>query len=240
MESLSYTLAFLAGLVSIFSPCVLPLLPVVLGTAVSQHRLGPLALTAGLALSFLGIGLFVAMIGFSLGLDSEKFRIAGSLLLVAAGVVLVWPSLQARLSMAASPITNWVHDQFSGQERSGLSGQFGLGLLLGAVWVPCVGPTLGAASVLAAQGHNLGQVTLTMLLFAIGSVIPLLLLGILSREVLLRWRGRMLATGQGGKAALGIVLLATGALLLSGLDKPLETAILAALPEWLNEFATQF
>lgn len=240
MESLSYTLAFLAGLVSIFSPCVLPLLPVVLGTAVSHHRLGPLALTGGLALSFLGIGLFVALIGFSLGLDSEKFRIAGSLLLVAAGVVLVWPFLQAHLSMAASPITNWVQRRFDGKERSGLAGQFGLGLLLGAVWIPCVGPTLGAASVLAAQGRNLGQVTLTMLLFAIGSAIPLLLLGILSREVLLRWRGRMLATGQGGKTVLGVVLLATGALLLSGLDKPLETVILSAMPEWLNEFATRF
>ncbi len=240
MESLSYTLAFLAGLVSIFSPCVLPLLPIVLGTAVSHHRLGPLALTGGLALSFLGIGLFVALIGFSLGLDSEKFRIAGSLLLIAVGAVLVWPSLQTHLSMAASPITNWVQARFGGKERSGLAGQFGLGLLLGAVWIPCVGPTLGAASVLAAQGRNLGQVTLTMLLFAIGSVVPLLLLGILSREVLLRWRGRMLATGQGGKVALGVVLLATGALLLSGLDKLLETAILTAMPEWLNEFATRF
>lgn len=240
MEPLSYTLAFLAGLVSIFSPCVLPLLPVVLGTAVSHHRLGPVALAAGLALSFLVLGLFVAMIGFSFGLDSEKFRMLGAVLLVVVGAVLVMPPLQARLAVAAGPIGHWAEERFGGQDKGSLAGQFGVGVLLGAVWTPCIGPTLGAASVLAAQGRDLVQVAVTMLLFAIGTAIPLLLLGLVSREAMLRWRGRMLATGKGGKTVLGVVLLATGALLLSGLDKPIETAILNAIPAWLGEFATRF
>src|ERR1700712_3029046 len=98
MEYASLGLAFLAGLASIFSPCVLPLLPVVLGTAVSEHRFGPAVLAAGLALSFLGLGLFVATIGFSLGLDSEFFRNVAALLLLLVGVILMVPALQARLS----------------------------------------------------------------------------------------------------------------------------------------------
>jgi cytochrome c-type biogenesis protein len=240
VESISYTLAFLAGVVSIFSPCVLPLLPVVLGTAVSHHRLGPVALAAGLALSFLVLGLFVATIGFSLGLDSEKFRMLGAILLVVIGAVLVMPPLQARLAVAAGPMGNWADERFGGQDRGSLAGQFSVGVLLGAVWSPCVGPTLGAASVLAAQGRDLLQVAVTMLLFAVGTAIPLLLLGLLSREALLRWRGRMLATGKSGKVILGAVLLATGGLLLSGLDKPIEAAILHVIPAWLNEFATRF
>ena len=59
------------------SPCVLPLLPIVLGTAASEHRLGPVALAAGLALSFVVIGIFVATIGFAIGLDGDVFRAAG-------------------------------------------------------------------------------------------------------------------------------------------------------------------
>jgi hypothetical protein len=79
-----------------------------------------------------------------------------------------------------------------------------------------------------------------MLLFAIGTVIPLLLLGLLSREALLRWRGRMLATGKGGKTVLGVLVLSAGALLLTGLDRLIETAILNIMPGWLIEFATRF
>jgi hypothetical protein len=114
MEFASLGLAFLAGLVSIFSPCVLPLLPVVLGTAVSEHRLGPVALAAGLALSFLILGLFVATIGFSLGLDSELFRAIAAVLLLIVGIVLVVPSLQAQLSLATAPLGNWIEQRFGG------------------------------------------------------------------------------------------------------------------------------
>jgi len=240
MELASLGLAFLAGLVSILSPCVLPLLPVVLGTAVSEHRLGPVALAAGLALSFLLLGLFVATIGLAIGLDGEVFRKLAAVLLLAVGLLLMLPVAQARLALVTAPIGAWTEQRFGGGERKGLSGQFAVGLLLGAVWTPCVGPTLGAASVLAAQGRDLGRVALVMLVFAIGTALPLLGLGLLSREALLRWRSRMLATGTNGKIVLGLVLLATGALVLAGLDKPLEAALLQATPSWIAEFGTRF
>jgi len=89
--------ALLAGVLSTLSPCVLPLLPLVLGAAVSEHRLGPAALAAGLAVSFVAIGLFVATIGFSIGLDAGIFRGVAALLLLAGGVVLMVPRLQQRM-----------------------------------------------------------------------------------------------------------------------------------------------
>jgi cytochrome c biogenesis protein CcdA len=150
------------------------------------------------------------------------------------------PVAQARLALVTAPIGAWTEGRFGNGERKGLSGQFAVGLLLGAVWTPCVGPTLGAASVLAAQGRDLGRVALVMLVFAIGTALPLLGLGMLSREALLRWRSRMLATGTNGKIVLGLVLLATGALVLAGLDKPLEAALLQATPSWIAEFGTRF
>ena len=233
-------LAFLAGCLSILSPCVLPLVPIVLGAAASERRFGPIALATGLALSFTAIGLFVATIGFAIGLDQDVVRALGAVLLIALGFVLLLPSLQAQLATAAGPLSNWVEDRFGGFDAGGLGGQFSLGLLLGAVWGPCVGPTLGAASVLAAQGKDLIQVALTMLVFGIGAAVPLVLLGLASREAMMHWRGRLVGTGKVGKTALGTLLILFGMLIVTGLDKRSETLLVAISPAWLTNLTTQF
>ncbi|MBP2449949.1 cytochrome c biogenesis CcdA family protein [Rhizobium leguminosarum] len=231
-------LALLAGILSILSPCVLPLVPVVLTGAVAEHRLAPLALAAGVALSFTAIGLFVATIGYSIGLDMTVFRTGAAMLLIIVGAVLLVPRLQVGFATAVGPASNWTQSRFRGLSTSGISGQFGVGLLLGAVWTPCVGPTLGAASIMAARGENLGMVTLTMLAFGIGTALPLLLLSTLSREALLRWRGRMMSTASGLKMALGALLILAGAMTLSGLDRTVQAAILDILPNWMLSLTT--
>ena len=235
----SLGLAFLAGILSVLSPCVLPLLPLVLGAAASEHRLGPAALAAGLALSFVIIGLFVATVGFAIGLDAGIFRTGAAIMLILIGLVLMVPAAQTRLAVAAGPVSNWTESRFGGFSTAGLFGQFGVGMLLGAVWSPCVGPTLGAASLLASQGRDLGVVALTMLLFGLGAALPLLLLGTLSREVLMRWRDRMMGLGKGLKAALGLILVATGLMIASGYDKAAETALVNASPAWLTNLTTR-
>jgi cytochrome c-type biogenesis protein len=233
-------LAFLAGCLSILSPCVLPLVPIVLASAASQHRLGPIALAAGLGLSFTAIGLFVATIGFAIGLDQDVLRTFGAVLLIALGFVLLLPSLQAQVATAAGPVSNWVEERFGDFDAGGVSGRFSLGLLLGAVWSPCVGPTLGAASVLAAQGKDLIQVALTMLAFGIGAALPLVLLGLVSREAMMHWRGRLMGTGKVGKTALGTLLIIFGMLIVTGLDKRSETLLVDLSPTWLTRLTTQF
>lgn len=232
--------ALIAGILSILSPCVLPLLPIVLGTAVSEHRFGPIALAAGLALSFTAIGLFVATIGFAVGLDAGLFRAAGALMLVMLGVVLALPSLHARVAAAGGPLSNWTEQRFGGFSPGGLQGQFGVGLLLGAVWGPCVGPTLGVASVMAARGENLGEVAFVMLAFGIGAGLPLIGLGLLSRSRLLAIRSRLMSAGQGVKSALGGILVLVGLLILTGWDKQLEAALVFASPAWLTRLTTSF
>ncbi|MEA1830908.1 cytochrome c biogenesis protein CcdA [Methylobacterium durans] len=236
----SLALAFLAGLLTILSPCVLPLLPIVLGAASSEHRLGPAALAAGLALSFVGIGLFVATIGFTIGLDGDVIRKLAAGLMLALGLVLILPALQTRIAVAAGPVSDWAETRFGGFSTAGPGGQFGLGLLLGAVWSPCVGPTLGAASLLAAQGRDLPQVAATMAVFGFGAALPLLALGWLSRDVLVAWRARLMRAGAGLKIALGLLLTLTGAAILTGLDKRVEAALVEASPDWLNALTTRF
>jgi cytochrome c-type biogenesis protein len=233
-------LALLAGVLSTLSPCVLPLLPIVVATALTEHRLGPVALAAGLALSFVMIGLFVATVGFAAGLDYDLFRSIAAALLILVGGVLLVPRMQLQFAAATGPMANWAQAHAGGFSTSGLGGQFCVGLMLGAVWSPCVGPTLGAASVLAARAENLALVALTMIAFGVGAALPLLAIGLISREALARWRGRLLAAGSVGKALMGVVLVATGALILTGLDKRIETMLVDASPAWLTELTTRF
>lgn len=232
-------LAFVAGVLSILSPCVLPILPIVLGAASSEHRWGPLALAGGLSVSFVAVGLFAATIGYSIGLDTGVFRNVAAVLMIAFGAVLLAPRLQARLASAGAPLANFSGRYVDGTRQDGLAGQMLIGVLLGGVWSPCVGPTLGAAALLAAQGRDLAQVAVVMFAFGVGAATPLLLLGLFSREFLLRWRRQMLSAGNGVKMALGLLFLAVGALVLSGLDKVIETALVNASPQWLTDLTTR-
>ena len=233
-------LAALAGVLSALSPCVLPLLPLVLGAAASEHKWGPALLALGVAASFVAVGLFVATIGFSIGPDGDRFRFIAASLMAVAGLVLIAPPLQDRFSAAVGPLSDRLDRAFRGAPLIAALGPFGMGLTLGAVWSPCVGPTLGAASVLAARGENLREVALVMGAFGIGAAAPLLALGLLSRRLLNRWRGSLLGAGKRGKQALGALLLALGLLILTQLDKPVEAAVLALSPEWLTQLTTRF
>lgn len=237
---LNLALAFLAGVLTMLSPCVLPLVPIILGAAQSKHRFGPAALGLGLASSFTLVGLFVATIGFAIGLDGDLFRRIGGVIMVGVGALLMIPGAQRGLAAAGGPLTGWVHEPMRRLEEKGPFGQALMGLLLGLVWAPCVGPTLGAASVLAAQGENLGMVALTMLTFGVGAALPMVLIGLASRQALARLRGKLGGAGAVGKIVLGALLVAMGLLIFSGLDRMLETWLLDVSPMWLTELTTRY
>lgn len=240
VEALSPLLAFTAGVLSILSPCVLPLIPIIFGSAQNRHPFGPVALAAGLAASFTLIGLFVATIGYSLGLDGDLFRRAGGALLAVVGAVLLVPAAQSPLSLASGSLGSWANRQASGLENWGLGGQALLGALLGLVWVPCVGPTLGAASVLAAQEEHLDRVALVMFAFAVGAAVPLTALGVASRAVQVRMSPGLRRLGTIGKPLFGALLLAFGLLIVSDLDRLAEAWLTQASPDWLIELTTRY
>lgn len=236
----SLVLAFLAGLVSILSPCVLPLLPLVFGAAAGAHRLGPLALACGLVVAYVAVGLVVATVGFEIGLDGDMFRRIAAVLMIAAGAILLLPAAQSRLATAAGPAVGRLSSRFERWSPRHPAGQFGVGLLLGAAWSPCVGPTLGAASALAMQGRDLGRVALTMGVFGVGAAIPLLLLGVVGGHLMVRWRDRLMTAGHGAKIALGVALLVAGVAVATGANKALERLLVEASPDWLNQLTTSF
>lgn len=237
-DVLSPVLAFAAGALTILSPCVLPLVPVVLGSAAQAHPRGPLALAAGLVVSFTLTGFLLATLGAASGFDGDWLRLLGAALLFAAGAALVIPVAQGLLTRAATPLADWANARTAVMDRYGLGGQAAIGVLLGLVWSPCVGPTLGAATVLAARGENLTMVALTMAAFGLGIASVLMVLALAARSLLAQWRGRLMRAGGTGKRLLGGLLMVVGVLIITGGDKMIEGALVAASPDWLVDLTT--
>lgn len=228
-----YGLGLIAGMLSTLSPCVLPLLPILAGTALSTHRYGPLALASGLALSFSIVGILLATVGIVIGLDAGLLRNLAAVLLILFGWVMLsehmqqlFTELTAGLSSAGQPLLERI-------SADTLTGQLLLGLVLGVVWSPCVGPTLGATITLASQGESLFHAAIIMVLFGIGAAIPLMLLGSISQQTMLRYKTKLSMTGKNGKMILGALLIGVGILIFTGLDKSVEAWALDHSPEWL-------
>jgi cytochrome c-type biogenesis protein len=238
MSALDPLLGYAAGALTILSPCVLPLVPIVLGGAAQKHRYGPLALAVGLVISFTATGFVIATLGASAGLSSDGIRIAGAALLLALGLVLLVPAFQHGFERLAGPLANWANARQQRLERFGLAGQFAIGALLGLIWSPCVGPTLGAATVLAAQGQDLGAVATVMGAFGLGIATVLLAVSFVVRSVMARWRGRLLGAGQSGKRVFGVLIAGVAVLILSGGDRTFETLVLIHSPDWLTNLTT--
>jgi cytochrome c-type biogenesis protein len=236
----SYGLGLLAGLLSTLSPCVLPILPILLGSASAAHPRAPLALAAGLALSYATIGTTLAWAGSSIGVDAAGLRIAGAAILGLLGLVLTSSSLQRRFAATTAGIGDAGNTLLSRLDLGGARGQFVIGLALGIVWSPCVGPTLGAAILLASQGSHLPQVALLMAVFGLGAAAPVVALAHLSRATLTKSRATLLQAGKAGKALLGAIMIAVAVLILSGADKPLESWLVQVSPDWLTSLTTHF
>lgn len=232
LELAAVPLALVAGVLGVLSPCVWPLVPVVTSSAATAGRAGPAYLALGLSVSFAVAGTLLTLLLVSLGLDPELFRYVAATMLVAVGLVLVVPLLNERATLALSGISARLNLGGSSGPRSAL-GQFGVGALLGIVWLPCVGPSLGAAIALASMGQNLTMAFIVMLAYGIGTAGVLLLAGLASARLLARWRSKGIAAGCFGKKLLGWSLLILGFLVLTGVDKFLEALAVDLVPTWV-------
>jgi cytochrome c-type biogenesis protein len=156
------------------------------------------------------------------------------------GLVLISGSLQQRFALATSCIGDAGNNLISRMQLDGLSGQFAIGLVLGVMRSPCVGPTLGAAIVLASQGAQLPQVALLMGIFGLGAALPVVALAYVSRGAMMKMRGTLMQAGKTGKTILGVVMITLAFMILSGADKPLETWLVDISPAWLTTLTTRF
>lgn len=233
------TLSYAAGALSTLSPCVLPILPIVLFGVLERHAWGPVALAIGLSVSFATVGIAIASFGFSVGLDPSTLRLAVAALMVSMGIVLLVPALQSRLAAIAAPVATGGQTLLARLQPSGIGGQFVLGILLGAIWSPCSGPTLGAAIGLAAQGETAGKAAAIMLAFGLGASTPILALAYGSRQAIFARREWLTKMTQFGKPLMGATFVGIGALVLTGIDKIVEASLTNAMPDWLVAVTTR-
>ena len=231
-------LALLAGALTTLSPCVLPILPIVLVGAASEQRFGPLAMLGGLVVAFTAAGLLVA--GAASAFDADAIRGVSAVLLIAFGMVLASARLKERFAALSSPLSNALNNATARFSPRGPSGQFLLGILLGAVWTPCSGPTLGAAISLAAASDTALKAAIVMLAFGVGTGAPLLALAYGSRGAMKARGFRLAVAARVATPMLGVLLALVGAAILLGLDRRLEAALVGAMPDWLLGLTTRF
>ncbi|MCK6454695.1 MAG: cytochrome c biogenesis CcdA family protein, partial [Alphaproteobacteria bacterium] len=226
----TFAASYVAGALTTLSPCVLPLLPVLIMSALQQHAMAPLALAAGLSVSFVGVGIAVASAGAVSGMDPESLRTIVSTALLGFGLVLVVPSLQAGVAQAVAPIAGRGGRLLEKISPVGVASQFLLGALLGVVWTPCTGPTLGVAVGLAAQSGTMALAAAIMALFSAGAATPVLALAYGSRRAIASRKATLAAMSQTAKSIMGAVLVTVGVLALTGMDRVIEAHLTDLMP----------
>ena len=233
-------LGYLAGLLTLINPCVLPVLPIILATALQAGRAGPVVLAAGMSVSFVAVGMSVSVFGRALGIDDGMIARAGAVLMIGFGLVLLVPRFSGAFATATAGVAVKADGRMDGLDRDGLGGQFAGGILLGAVWVPCVGPTLGGAIALASTGESLFWAAMTMLSFALGTSTIIVALAYGAQNAIRSRQGWMRRLSTTARPAMGAIFLAVGLALFFDLHKYAEIWLLDRLPFWLQDLSVRF
>jgi cytochrome c-type biogenesis protein len=228
-------LSLAAGGLTTVSPCVFPLLPLVLGGAMQRNRIAPLAMGLGMIASFAGIGMVLGALGPLLGIDADTVRVAGAAMLVAFAVVMLVPALGERFTQWMLPLASSANAASSRIDAGSLSGALMLGGVLGLVWSPCSGPLLGSALTLVASEGGVARGGVVLGIFGLGAALPLVAVAYASRSRFVRARDWVLAHMHSVRLAFAVLLGAMGLAILTGGDKWLEAQVVRWLPDaWLN------
>jgi cytochrome c-type biogenesis protein len=231
-------LSVAAGSLTTLSPCVFPLLPLVLGGATQRHRAAPVAMGLGMVATFVVLGVLLGVLGVlgdSLGLSPDSVRAGSAWLLTAFGIVMLVPWLNRQFTLLTSPLASSAQQASQGLDAGSLKGALLVGGLLGLVWSPCSGPLLGSALTLVASEGGAARGALILGLFGLGAALPLVAAAYASRSAFGRVRSWVQAHGEQSKKVFGACLLLVGLAILSGADRWVETQVTAALPDgWVR------
>ncbi len=219
-------LAFIAGVVSITSPCVFPLIPIVMAGSTGS-KLRPLLIVLGMSISFTAMGILTSTVGEVAKLSSE-LRTFGIVLIVIMGLFLASDRLNNYFVMYASMALSRFNTMQP--KREGNLGALILGLSLGVVWIPCVGPVLGAVLTAVALKGEVLLGGIALFLYSLGIGLPMLFVAYLGKFASARFSG-MGKYNKMVKKAAGIIIVLAGIALLLGLDRKLQALLSPYLPE---------
>jgi len=231
---------YLAGMLTLINPCVVPVLPIILATALQASKWGPVALAGGMSLAFVALGVTVSAFGYALGIDEVMIANAGAVIMIAFGLVLLVPRFSESFATATGGFAGRADAGLDELDRSSPRGQFLTGALLGAVWSPCVGPTLGGEIALASTGENLGWATAIMVSFALGVSTIILALAYGAQSALRSRAALMRKLSVWARPVMGVILVLVGLGILFKVHHAIETWALETLPFWLQDLSVRF
>ncbi|WP_218082328.1 cytochrome c biogenesis CcdA family protein [Anthocerotibacter panamensis] len=224
-------LAPLAGLATVLSPCILPILPVLLGRSLKSHRQGPLALVAGLALSFALVGSVLSLWAEFLGPVNSWLRLGAIVVLLLLGLGSAFPKFSAGFFASVGQvweklIPTGLHPP---SEEQGLWAEFWVGTQLGVVWIPCAGPVLGSILALVAVEKAAFLGFLALLAYACGAAVPMLALAYGGKGLVERVRWLYPHTEKVQRIA-GVAIALTAVAILMGWDNQLQLLLAPLFP----------
>lgn len=236
-------IAIAAGGLTTLNPCVFPILPLVVGASLQEHRIAPVVMGIGMVFAFATLGLATGLLAESTGFDSDLIRNISAVLMVMFGLTMAIPQTKDLFSRLISPMANRASALSAQLDRRSsqlvLPRALLMGMLLGFVWTPCSGPLLGSTLSLAASG-GAASAAWTLAFFGLGAAIPLISVGYLSRSSLGRVRGWVVLHGARAQQLMGVLLALVGLMVIFHLDKALEAAIIPLLPHSWTRFTTRF
>ncbi len=226
---MSLVFAFLAGVITILSPCVLPLLPVILATSTLEGRLRPLGLIIGFAAFFTLITLALSLLVRQFAIPPDVHRTAAAIIFIVMGIVLAVPALKSRFELAASRAVGRFGN--AGGPSSGFGGGLVAGAGLGLAWTPCVGPIMASVITLALNQETTASSALTALSFSLGTALTMGVFVLFGRSLYSRI-GFLKANSARIQQVMGVLILLVGLAIWSGFDRSIQIALFKAFPGW--------
>lgn len=224
--------AFLGGMVTILSPCILPILPIVLSGSVTGGKKRPMGVVTGFIVSFAFFTLFLSAIVRATGLSADALRLVAVIVIAFFGISLLIPNIQIIIEKVFSKLTTGF--RLGGRNDTGKNGYFSgvlVGISLGIIWTPCVGPILASIITLAATRSVGFSAVIITLAYATGTAIPLLAITAGGRNLLTRhpW---LLANTARIQRGFGILMLLTAMAIYNSWDRQFQTYILDKFPSY--------
>ncbi|HEX4502591.1 MAG TPA: cytochrome c biogenesis protein DipZ [Scandinavium sp.] len=217
-------LAYLGGLLTIASPCILPVLPFVFARSDQPFTRSGLPLLVGMALTFTLFATLAAVGGGWVVAANQYGRIAALVLMAIFGITLLFPQLAERLMHPLVNAGNTLSEKIASGRSAGPGSSLLLGVATGLLWAPCAGPILGLVLTGAAlQGANVGS-TLLLLAYAAGAVTSLALALLIGGKVFSAMK-RSLGVGEWIRRGLGAAMLLGVAAISLGLDTGILTRL---------------
>ncbi len=236
----SIGISYLAGALTALSPCVLPLLPLVVGGAMQRHRAAPLLMGIGMTTAFAVAGWILGALGPAMDLDAERVHQAAAISLVIFGLALWVDPLANLVSRLVQPLALSADRLAAAVGHQSPAAALFFGGLLGLAWSPCAGPMLVASLALVATGRDGALGALLLGLFGLGAATPLVLAAYASRAGFMRLAGWARVHARGLRHGFGAVSVASGVFIATGLDRQLASGALALMPDAWLELVTRY